>query len=293
MAHPQLDGSPTKEPRSGIVWLASYPKSGNTWVRTFLHNLMKTMAGEADPQGINDLGRFTAGLVSRELYAKVLGFEPTSAHKRDVAAVRHEVQRRVAEELEGLIFIKTHQALMLDRGSTTINFAVTAGAIYIIRNPLDVAISYSHHIGRSLDDTIAIMGSANAEMEASETQVHEVCGSWSQHVVSWTRKPHRAVHIMRYEDMLHEPSKIFAGLADHLLFSPTVGQLDQAIASSSFEQLRAQEDLEGFREKPKFAHRFFREGREGQWKTELSTKQIDRIVNDHGTQMERFGYLPR
>ncbi len=280
------------QPRSGIVWLASYPKSGNTWTRAFLHNLVKVMSGERDPQHINKLVRFSAGLAGKRLYIPLLGFEPTNEHRDQVAAVRHQVQRHVADSYEGLIFIKTHQALMIDRGYTTINFEVTAGAIYIVRNPLDVTISYAHHMGRSLDDTIAILGTQNAEVEVSEDQVHEVYGSWSQHVMSWTRKAHPAIYIMRYEDMLADPKKTFSGLARHLLFSPSDEQLVQAIKSSSFEELRAQEEESGFREKSKAAERFFREGRAGQWKDLLTPQQIDKIVKEHGEQMARFGYLP-
>ena len=283
---------PAPEPRSGIVWLASYPKSGNTWARAFLHNLFKVVSGEADPQDINALYRFSVAVGGKDLYAKLLGFEPTNEHRNEIAAVRHEVQQRVADELEGLIFTKTHQALVIDRGSTTINFEVTAGAIYIVRNPLDLAISFAHHLGRSIDEAITIMGTLNAETGVSRTQVHEVYGSWSQHVLSWTRKPHQAIFVMRYEDMLAEPERTFGALARHLHFDPTPEQLADAIERSSFGKLRAQEEREGFRERPKYAERFFREGRAGQWKEILTAEQTARIVSDQGEQMARFGYRP-
>jgi hypothetical protein len=285
-------GRATPQPRSGLVWLASYPKSGNTWTRAFLHNLFKGMSGEGGTQNINELNRFTAAVNGRELYAETLGFNPTDEHRNEIAAVRHEVQRRAAEQFEGLIFTKTHQALMVDRGSTTINLAVTAGAIYIIRNPLDVAVSYAHHLGCSLDETIASMGRANAEIPMTETQVHEVIGSWSQHVLSWTHKPHRAVYVMRYEDMLATPERTFGDLARHLLLSPTPGQLAEAIDRSSFTTLRAQEESEGFRERSNQTGRFFREGHAGQWQDILTNEQVNKIVNDHGPQMARFSYLP-
>lgn len=283
-------GSP--RPQSGFVWLASYPKSGNTWTRAFLHNLFKVMVGETDTQDINGLNRFTASTNGRELYAQILGFKPTNEHRNEIAAARHEVQRRVAEQFEGLIFTKTHQALMVDRGCTTINLEVTAGAIYIVRSPLDVAISYAHHLGLSIDETIAVMAGANAEIPVTETQVHEVLGSWSQHVLSWTRKPHQAIYVMRYEDMLATPEQTFSGLARHLLLAPTVEQLAGAIDRSSFSRLQAQEESEGFSERPSETGRFFREGRAEQWREILTAKQVDQIVKDHSAQMARFDYLP-
>jgi hypothetical protein len=250
------------------------------------------MSGEGDTQNINGLNRFTAAVNGRELYAQTLGFKPADEHRDQIAAARHEVQRRTAEQFEGLIFTKAHQALLVDRGFTTINFEVTAGAIYIVRNPLDVAISYAHHLGRSLDEAIAVMGRANAEIPVTETQVHEVVGSWSQHVLSWTHKPHQAIYVMRYEDMLATPELTFGGLARHLLLSPTPGQLADAIDRSSFTRLRAQEESEGFQERPIQTGRFFREGRAGQWRDILTKEQVSKIVEDHGPQMARFDYLP-
>jgi hypothetical protein len=292
VTNPQAGRQGAAELRSGFVWLASYPKSGNTWTRAFLHNLIKTTFDEDDIQDINGLNRFTVSVSGRDLYAEMLGFKPTDRHREQTAAVRHRVQRYVAEQFKGLIFAKTHQALMVDRGSTTIDFEVTAGAIYIVRNPLEVAISLAHHLGQSVDGAIAIMGTRNIELDVTETQVHEVIGSWSQHVLSWTRKPHRAIYIMRYEDMLAAPKATFDALARHLLMSPTAAQLADAIDRSSFDKLRAQEDVDGFRERPRHAGRFFREGRAGQWKDILTAQQIDRFVRDHGEQMTRFGYLP-
>src|SRR5580700_2719512 len=204
-----VSGQARPQPRSGLVWLASYPKSGNTWTRALLHNLFKGMSGEAGTQNINELNRFTAAVNGRELYGETLGFRPADEHRDQIAAARHEVQRRTAEQFEGLIFTKTHQALLVDRGSTTINPAVTAGAVYIVRNPLDVAISYAHHIGQSIDDTIADMAQDGFETTVGEYAIYEVYGSWSQHVLSWTRKPHRAIYVMRYEDMLAESARIF------------------------------------------------------------------------------------
>jgi hypothetical protein len=67
-------------------------------------------------------------------------------------------------------------------------------------------------------------------------------------------------------------------------------QLADAIERSSFGRLRAQEEKEGFRERPKAAERFFREGRAGQWKEVLTAQQVARVASDHGEQMARFGY---
>jgi hypothetical protein len=280
--------------QSGIVWIASYPKSGNTWIRAFLHNLVRLTAGEDGEQDINEMARFSTWDLDKKRFAEFLGFEPdNAAHRAEIAATRHAVHRQIADSVDGLLFIKTHNCLVMDRGHSTINFDVTAGAVYVVRNPLDVAISYAHHSGMSVDDAIKRMAVTDAETAGSDTAVYEVQGSWSQHVWSWTRNPHRALHVTRYEDLLADPHTAFAALARHLLLDTTHRRLTRAIEQSSFARLQAQEREKGFRERPPNADRnFFREGRAGQWRDVLTPAQIDRVVREHGEQMQRFGYLP-
>jgi hypothetical protein len=292
ISNPAPGGGLSPQPKAGIIWLASFPKSGNTWTRTFLHNLTKIVqVGKAEEQDINAMGRFSTWDIMKPRYKDILGFDPTDEHRREIAATRPKVQEQIANENEGMVFVKTHNALVTDRGYTTINTAVTSGAIYIVRNPLDVAISYAHHMAATIDKTIELMATENMETPISEKTIHEVYGSWSQHVWSWTRTPHRAIYVMRYEDMLRDPNTYFGELARHLLFNPDAAQLKQAIELSSFEKLKKQEEAKGFREKPKSAQSFFRDGTSGQWQTVLSEEQIRRVINDHGEQMKRFGYL--
>jgi sulfotransferase family protein len=282
----------TAVPRSGLVWLASYPKSGNTWTRAFLSNLAAILAGESAALDVNSLGRFSAGENFTPLYEDLLGFRPTESHRKEIAALRHEVQKSIADGYDGLVFVKTHNGLVLDHGRPIINFEVTSGAIYIVRNPLDVAISLADHIGTTIDEAIATMGTRDVTTPVNDKRVYEIWGSWSQHVESWTRKPHHAIYVMRYEDMLSDPQKTFGNLAHHLLLDATPSQLDLAIERSSFAKLREQEEKTGFQEKSDKAERFFREGRAGQWKEILTPAQVDRVVKNHREQMARFGYLP-
>ncbi len=277
----------------GIVWLASYPKSGNTWTRAFLHNLLKIMEGEGDgAQDINKMGEYSTWELSAAIYEEFLGKKAQDASREEIAAVRPRVQEKIAEQTDGLSFVKTHHALMMDRGYSTINSAVTSGAIYIVRNPLDVAISFSHHMNNTIDHAIDFMATQSLETRVSEKSVYEVYGSWSEHVLSWTRKPNRAIYVMRYEDMIAEPRLTFGNLARHLLMQPTEEQLSQALELSSFERLKQQESEAGFKEKPKDAKQFFREGKSGQWREVLTKEQIGQIVSDHQVQMRRFGYFP-
>lgn len=283
-------------PSTGIVWIASYPKSGNTWTRNVLHNLLGFAQGEGpgkeEEQDINAMNEYTTWDFMGPDYEKILGKPPLEATREEIARARPQVQVMIADDSDGLLLLKTHHALVTDRGYPVINGAATSGAVYIVRNPLDVAISFSHHMNKSIDDAIEFMSQEGLETEITEKRVYEVYGSWSENVYSWTRKPNRAIYVMRYEDMLADPKKMFGGLARHLLIPVTEAQVDKAIELSSFKNLKKQEEEKGFREKPKHAKQFFRSGKSGEWRETLTQDQIKQIVHDHRKQMARFGYLP-
>ncbi len=278
---------------AAIVWLASYPRSGNTWTRNFLHNLI-TLAkgGAAATQDINAMGRLTTWEIASHWYEEVLGKHPTKATRLEIARARQKVQETIAASVDKLIFTKTHHALVAEVGFPTINMKVTAGAIYIVRNPLDVVVSLQHHFGLTLPRAIERMNLADYTIPPGEGGASEVYGSWSQNVETWTAKPHRSIYVMRYEDMLEKPTETFGKLAVHLLLPHTPVQLEQAIEMSSFDRLKAQEQEQGFRERPKKSEAFFREGRSEQWREALSPDQVRLIIRRHGRSMQRFGYIP-
>lgn len=273
----------------GILWLASYPKSGNTWLRAFLHNFMRN---PDQPYDINKLMEFTAGESATVLYRQ---FDPrpwTEYTREDVAKLRPLVHRELTKSFPDTVFAKTHNALLEDFGYPTVNMEVTAGSLYVVRNPLDVAISYAHHLAIDYDEAIKLLGTKGAMTIPSERHVHELMGSWTQHVESWTGRPNPRLHLVRYEDLLESPFKSFGGIARFLGIKTTRERLDKAIKQSSFKVLKNQEKTKGFIERPAKAEAFFRKGEAGQWRRELSPEQVKRLIGDHREQMERFGYVP-
>jgi len=278
---------------AGIVWLASYPKSGNTWVRNFLNNLLAVQQHglSVEASSINSMNKLTSWDIASRPFEEVLGKKIAEATPKEIAAARLIVQKNISNESDGIMLVKTHNALVLDHGYPTINMSVTSGVIYIVRNPLDVAISFGHHIGKDTDTAIISMCRSGHTTKVFKNAAHEIYGSWSEHVSSWTRKPNPSLYIMRYEDMHSAPEKTFGALAKHMKMNPSNEQLQKAIELSSFENLKQQEEKEGFKEKPKAAESFFRKGEADQWKKELTQAQIGKITQVHGTQMRRFGYI--
>lgn len=271
-----------------IIWLASYPKSGNTWLRAFLHNLLRD-----PPEGydLNKIDDFTIGDSAVAWYVPLVGRPPGDWTFEDVGRVRRKAHEAMTRAFPDNVFVKTHNALFADEYGPMITLEVTAGAIYVVRNPLDVAISYSHHLGKTIDETIHILNSSRSGNPNTVRNVYSVLGSWSEHVGSWTARRHPGLHVMRYEDMLDKPESTFGGVVSFLGLNPPRPRLLRAIERCRFEELRSREESQGFKERSDVAERFFRAGRAGQWRELLSEEQVKRIVDAHGPAMQRLGYL--
>ena len=271
-----------------IIWLASYPKSGNTWMRAFLHNLL---TNSQEPVDINALDQFTFGEGSARFYKR---FDPrplTSLSEREVMALRPKVHEMLTRAFPDSVFVKTHHFLGEIEGLPLITMDHTAGAIYIVRNPLDVVVSYANHFGFAIDQAIEELGNDGTGSKPSDREARQYYGSWSLNVSSWTQSAVPALNVVRYEDLQDQPLDTFAGVAQFLGLNPPRDRLERAVANSSFRALKAQEEAHGFVERTVHT-RFFREGRAGAWKAALSEQQVARIVSDHREQMERFGYVP-
>jgi Sulfotransferase domain len=275
------------------VWIASYPKSGNTWLRIFIHNLMRELAGETDGrQDINRLSKWSTIEARKNDFTRRLGKPAEDASVAEIAATRRLVQADLVHDRKRPVFIKTHNAVASVEGFPTINFDVTWAAIYAVRNPLDVTISYAHHTAMSIDAIIEGMADSKAMSEVTkDRRVYDFMSSWSFHVASWISVPHRPVLIIRYEDMLAAPERSFGRLARFLRLQPSTEQLRRAIEKSSFDELARQEGKNGFVERPKTAEKFFRSGKADQWKEVLSPQQVHAITRVHAPMMMRCGYL--
>jgi hypothetical protein len=272
-----------------IIWLASYPKSGNTWMRAFLHNLLRN---PKDGYDINRLGEFSYSDSTMHYFQAYLPKPWQEWTDVEIMETRRNVQQDLTRLSPDDVFVKTHNAHVEHSGLPLIHMDLTAGAIYIVRNPLDVCISLADHYGCSIDDAIHMMNAPATGTLTVDHLVFEIHRDWSTHVYSWTNQPGPWLHIVRYEDMLKKPKVSFGRVARFLGLNPERPRLERAIQLSSFNQLRAQEDTRGFRERSHKAEKFFRVGKSGQWRSTLSKPQIDRVVETHKVQMERFGYWP-
>lgn len=256
-----------------IIWIASFPKSGNTWTRSFLAQYFMP-PGEAPD--INNLRKFTTADVRQDFFDRAAGGPFVARDFEEWLQMRQKVVRLIAQSRPGHHFVKTHSRIDRMAGHDLIPPEVTAAAIYVMRNPFDVAPSYARHLGIPLDQAIEMMQSEQA-MNATPSGIYEVIGRWDVHLSSWTGAPGLPLHLMRYEDMLADTEKAFRGLLGFLRAPVQDGVLRRAIRASSFAALKKQEEEKGFIERPPQMERFFTRGEAGAWRDELSPVQIGRL----------------
>lgn len=278
--------------RGGIYWLASYPKSGNTWFRTFLCNLRED--GDA-PADINDLA--TGAIASgRGWIDDVLGFDTADLTQDEIERLRPDVYRWSRHEPE-IGYHKIHDAYtVLADGEPLVSRDGTRGAVYLVRNPLDVAPSTANHLGCTVDEAITAMGDDEFgflhDPARPASQVRQRLLSWSAHVASWIDAPGLRCEVVRYEDLLARPLETFTRAAAFLELPTDRPRVEKAIRFSDFAELKRQEVENGFDERPRRTASFFHRGEAGAWRDTLDADQVARVVADHGPMMRRLGYLP-
>lgn len=273
-----------------IVWLASYPKSGNTWVRAFLTNYLSDGLAPAD---INDL-RGGPIASARWVFDELVGVEASDLTSAEIARYRPAVYRLLARESGEPLVLKVHDAYWSRTHTPLFPAEVTIAVVYILRNPLDVAVSLAHHQGASIDQAVSRLCDGFALARCGDElrdQLEQVLLSWSGHVQSWVDESKLPVHVVRYEDLTRDPAPTFHAIVEAAGFEPDSERIARAIQCSRFEELLAQERDNGFKERSPRAASFFRKGRIGDWRTALTPTHVQQLVAAHGEIMRRFGYL--
>ena len=294
-----------------LYWLASYPKSGNTWLRSFIVAL-QNVTGEIDAATATeantdnvidtdiDLNALRTGAIasSREWVENALGFSIDSLSPDEIDMLRPAAYRYLNTVAERASYHKAHDAYSYvgKDGTKQPMFPqdATRGALYIVRNPLDVSISYANHAKLSIDDAIERLNNpANAFCKTEIGQANQLrqwLWSWSEHVRSWQQADF-PVRMVRYEDMRLKPLETFTSIARFLELTHDQAAIEAALELTRFERLQAKERESGFREKPQGVASFFRKGMVGDWRNTLSPEQIDSIIRDHHDVMAELGYL--
>ncbi len=275
-----------------FIWLASYPKSGNTWLRLWLNSL-QTGGGPVD---INAMPFRIPQASDRKLFDNALGVASS-----ELTAAEIDMARPLAFALEAAasqkpLFRKVHDAWRHTlNGKELFPRSLTLASIYVVRDPRDVAVSFAHHSAISLDHVIDRMADNTFAFDSSgkrlTKQLPQVVSSWTQHVESWLDESRLSLLLVRYEDMLIDPVACCRAVCDRLGWSPGEAVIEAAVEQTRFQRIVSQEREAGFSERVAPDRVFFRQGKSGGWKDTLTAVQVHRIEKDHGPVMRRLGYL--
>lgn len=292
---------------SDRVWLASYPKSGNTWMRLLIGSLSlkdgealdinKTAgnSGIASGRGPFDyLTLIDSGLLTHD---EIDCLRPR-VHEERTPAVEDEPQDEPRTP-PPVRFVKAHDAYTLTSlGEPLLAGARGAkGAIVIVRDPRDVAPSLAIHRYTTIDAAIDFMNDPRAvfsgRTDRQERQFRQCLRGWSGHAASWLDQRDIPVHLVRYEDLKRDTDGTLLGALRFAGFPATRKQIARAVSLAAFDELQAQEREIGFaewRDRDGNGNLFFRRGDAGVWRHELTAEQVARIEAAHGMMMERLGY---
>ena len=241
---------------SGILWLASFPKSGNTWLRVFIENLFRN---SVEPVSINALGVVRYGDMMGPLYEKISGKPLQEMSDAELHALREPLQKSWAQEAQTTI-VKTHNALAMHEG---------------------------------LDDAVEAMTSGLQTTRTTPAAVFQVLGTWTDHYRSWHAVENFNPLTLKYEDMVKSPMKAFGSFMRYLGVPKNPDRLKRAIKNSSFSVVSRQESQAGFRERVHQSQKFFRFGGVGGYRRVLSEDHVKRLTEHHYDLLLELGYISK
>jgi len=271
------------------IFLASYPKSGNTWMRSIIGNLynfdkefnLKTLKSIPLLSIKENFDEFEKKIYSEN---NVLNFDWVSQNII-------ECQKILNNKSNHLNIFKTHSV----RHKKFTNETVNAGFIYIIRDPRDVVVSFKNFSGKSIDKIIDELLFEKTNI-INTNGAQELLSTWELNVLSWLNYTTVPRLIIRYEDLKLNIKEIVIKVIDFLnnthriKLNLTDADIDQLIENSNFNNLKKIEDKYGFDESSKHSS-FFRTGTSNQWKDILSKTQLRLIENNLQTLMRQFNYF--
>jgi hypothetical protein len=288
------------------IWLASFPKSGNTWVRMLLAALTLAEGRDLD---INALPERSGIASARDLFDHVTLIPSGLLTHDECDRLRPRLYEAAAEidlgaedghqtALGDVRFVKVHDAYTgLGNGEPLLAGARGAsGAVLIVRDPRDVTSSLANHMGMPVDQAIALMadreGALGQVTDRQSRQLRQKLCGWSGHAESWLTQTDIPVLVLHYEKMKADTAGALSRVLDFAGCQADEAVIARAVRAADFGALKKREMESGFREvpKPEQGRVFFRRGEAGAWREELTRQQVQKIESAHGTMMQRLGY---
>ena len=281
-----------------IIWITSYPKSGNTWVRALLTYYFFSKVKKFDFKLLKNIPNFNVtDFVDKNQIIKT---------NNDIIKNWLPSQEYINQKFKRNLLFKTHNACITINGSQFTNKKVSAGCIYIVRDPRNIITSYKNFENKNYEAMIKMMFDEKSFLLSNESTMKkfgikgiEIISSWAKHYESWVHnRLGIPICLIKYENLLDDPftefSKIFNFLKKINNEKQTVineKRLQNTISETSFNNLRHLEDTDGFIEKQNRKVNFFNQGKDNNWNKILPKQISKQIKNQFLKEMKELGYV--
>ena len=278
-----------------IIWLASYPKSGNTLLRSILSSYFYSEDGIFNFKNLEKISQFpqTSHLMS-------IGVDVNN--EEEVFKNFINAQNFINQEREKVKFFKTHSSLCKMYDSNFTDLKNTLGSIYIVRDPRNVVTSLAHHYGLSVDQATNVMIDKDRLMDKTVKNCRVFLGSWGFNYNSWKNLQNQKKYLLvKYEDLLKKKKTILLKIFKYLdslglKSSLDMIKLNKVIKTTEFESMKKKEENETFYEavidnNTGKRKNFFNLGPQNNWRKLLDKKNVDKIEISFEKEMVELGYL--
>ena len=280
-----------------IIWIASYPKSGNTWVRSLLSTYL-----------YSEDGIFNFDLLKKiQIFPSKKYFEFFLSDFKDIKKISDywiAAQDRINLLNNKTIFLKTHSALCALENNSFTNKNNTKAVIYVVRDPRNLITSFSHHFSMNVEESYNFIINKKKMLTENEWGgknfgIASVLGNWAEHYKSWQNIKFAPILTVKYEDLIDNTEREFKKILTYLkkIMDIKINEkkILNTINSCSFKKLAEKEKNEGFSEASKSKKNneklnFFYLGKKNDWKKLLDPKIEEKIKFEFNKEMKELGY---
>ena len=277
-----------------IIWIASYPKSGNTWLRSIITSLLYTTDGIFDFKLIKKIKQFPT---RNQFQDFTKNFNDINEISKFWLLAQDKIN--LTEEIK---FFKTHNLNCAVNKNSFTNKSHTLGTIYVVRDPRNLVNSIKNHYNKSNDEEaknfLISKKILSRVPKDNEADIATLLGSWSDHYNFWTKKNSNLL-LIKYEDLILDTKKELERIIIYLKKFMTVEinpeKIKNILSTTSFDHLKNLENKGLFNENvydsKKNKIRFFNKGPSNDWTKVLDKKIQDDIEKIFYKEMKELGYI--
>ena len=268
-----------------IIWIASYPKSGNTWIRALLSSYLFSDDGNFNFELLKNIEQFSSKNISLKLNKDV-------GYQMRISKSWIPSQELINRDKK-IRFFKTHNACVSYKDRWFTDEINTAGYVYVVRDPRSIACSLASHSKISIEQAVNDLLNENNMGLNGPYKLAELPGSWKINYLSWKKKKNFEGIIIKYEDLIdnteNEFKKILVFLNRFKKINIDEKRISKSVISCDFSNLSKMEGKQGFEETQN--NKFFRKGKKDSWKNELNLDLRKKLEDNFKSEMIELGYL--